>query len=534
MQTKLFIFSIIFITFLKTNSQTFSYSFSTDQEGWTHGFSDYPIGEEDFYELDFYWSPLPQPLNTDENSLYITGNNHSDDLFMFIKKQITGLSPNTTYQITIEVEFASIYMTNGMGVGGAPGEGVTMKAGATLYEPDTINGFDYLGYDGWIMNLDKCNQTCPGPDMDTIGHVGVADTTTVYTLKTNNNISHPFTITTDDNGTVWIIIGTDSGFEATTSLYYNQINIVFTSLPDCGSPLTDERDGQTYQTILIGEQCWMAENLNYGTMINSSAPGQLQTDNGIIEKYCYNNNSSNCNTYGGLYEWDEMMQYHPADDGDEGSIQGICPEGWHLPTHNEWKTLEITLGMTQEDADAYGQRGTNEGCKLAGNESLWYNGTLDANAEFGTSGFSALPAGERPDIDGLYYDLSFYAYFWTTTEYNTDNYLARRLGFYDTEVYLHYYPRAYGMSVRCVKDNIATSSIINKQSTSSDLVIYPNPATDVIRVKGDNIEYIEIQNLQGKSIFHTYSCDEFIDVSMLPKGLYLIKTQNKIGKFIVN
>ena len=75
------------------------------------------------------------------------------------------------------------------------------------------------------MNIDKGIQANPGADMDTVGHVGVDDTTTVYALNTNTNLTHPFTVTSDSNGELWVIVGTDSGFEATTALYYNQINI---------------------------------------------------------------------------------------------------------------------------------------------------------------------------------------------------------------------------------------------------------------------------------------------------------------------
>ncbi|MBI4648201.1 MAG: hypothetical protein HY738_16860 [Bacteroidia bacterium] len=112
----------------------------------------------------------------------------------------------------------------------------------------------------------------------------------------------------------------------------------------CGTPFTDSRDSKIYNTVLIGTQCWMAENLNFGTMINSTTGGQFQTDNAVIEKYCYSNNSANCSTYGGLYEWNEMMQYNPSDAGNPGTTQGICPSGWHIPTDAELTTLTDYLG----------------------------------------------------------------------------------------------------------------------------------------------------------------------------------------------
>ncbi len=92
-------------------------------------------------------------------------------------------------------------------------------------------------------------------------------------------------------------------------------------------------EGRYYHTVQIFSQCWMKENLEAGTMIPGS---QSQTNNGIIEKYCYANNQNNCTHDGGLYLWEEMMQYNLTTEG----AQGICPSGWHIPTDNEWKILE--------------------------------------------------------------------------------------------------------------------------------------------------------------------------------------------------
>ena len=94
--------------------------------------------------------------------------------------------------------------------------------------------------------------------------------------------------------------------------------------------------GQTYGTILIGTQCWFKENLNVGNKINYTIN---QTNNAIVEKYCYDNLESKCDVYGGLYQWNEMMQY-----SNTPGIQGICPFGWHLPTNQEWTILSNNLG----------------------------------------------------------------------------------------------------------------------------------------------------------------------------------------------
>lgn len=223
MKIQKLLFTLVIFTFtMNVNSQTFTYDFTTGYEGWSGDFADYPVTDSVFYELEFIRTTLPAPLNTSKYALKITGNNHSDDLFMFIKTKITGLIPNTTYQLHVDVNFASNAPTNAYGVGGPPGEGVILKAGASIVEPLKINSGGY-----YLMNIDKSNQVHPGVDMDTIGHVGVSDTTTVFTLINRNNSTHLFTITTDANGEVWVCIGTDSGFESTTTLYYNQISLTF-------------------------------------------------------------------------------------------------------------------------------------------------------------------------------------------------------------------------------------------------------------------------------------------------------------------
>lgn len=220
------LFTLAFFAIVtNANSQTFTYDFTTGYDSWYGDFADYPVTDSLLCQLEFIRTTLPAPLNTGKFALKISGINYPDDLFMFIKRKITGLLPNTTYHLLINIEFASNAPTNVAGVGGQPGEGVTMKAGASVVEPLKIisSGF-------YRMNIDKDQQTTPGVDMDTIGHVGVSDTTTVFTLINRNNSIHLFTITTDTNGEVWICIGTDSGYESTTTLYYNLINLTFTTV----------------------------------------------------------------------------------------------------------------------------------------------------------------------------------------------------------------------------------------------------------------------------------------------------------------
>ena len=109
----------------------------------------------------------------------------------------------------------------------------------------------------------------------------------------------------------------------------------------CGPGPVVDRDGNKYSIVQIGLQCWLDRNMNVGTRINGAT---AQTNNGTIEKYCYSDTDANCTTNhpkrpdGGLYQWDEAMQYSTT----EGA-QGICPSGWHIPTDAEWHTLELFL-----------------------------------------------------------------------------------------------------------------------------------------------------------------------------------------------
>ena len=201
--------------------------------------------------------------------------------------------------------------------------------------------------------------------------------------------------------------------------------------------------GQSYSTVLIGTQCWMASNLNVGTKL---ALGTTEpTNSGIIEKWCYDNDDAKCTTYGGLYNWNEMMQSSTT----EGA-QGICPTDWHIPTDEEYKNLEEQLGMSEAQQDAEGYRGTDEGSKLAGNASLWTDGVLDAHANFGDSGFDALPSGYRY-TNGSFYSLGTYTSFWSSTMSGV-NAWRRSLHHGNSTVYRNESVQAIGFSVRCLKD----------------------------------------------------------------------------------
>ncbi len=189
------------------------------------------------------------------------------------------------------------------------------------------------------------------------------------------------------------------------------------SIFSCGNPLTDIRDNKVYQTVQIGSQCWLASNLNYGTTIASS---QDQRDNCLVEKYCYNDNPINCTNHGGLYQWDELMQFDetPAD-------QGFCPPGWHIPTENEWNTLFANYINNA----------------FAGSP-LKYSGY---------SGFNALLSGAR-HINKSWTFQGFAAFFWSSTPRSSLQAWAHGMNEDDPSVSIYPSSRANAFSVRCLKD----------------------------------------------------------------------------------
>ncbi len=201
----------------------YKFEFNNDTEGWIGDFADYPnhADIEEFYELDFAFSALPEPLDTKNGALIQTGNNHSDDLFMFAKKKITGLEPNQEYLVHMEVEIATNAASGQMGVGGAPGESVYIKAGAANIEPQKVldNSDNHFR-----MNIDKGNQALGGSNMQIIGNFANGTDKYLYKLKFMETDT-PIAVTANSEGEIWVIVGTDSGFEATTTIYYNSIFI---------------------------------------------------------------------------------------------------------------------------------------------------------------------------------------------------------------------------------------------------------------------------------------------------------------------
>jgi uncharacterized protein (TIGR02145 family) len=198
----------------------------------------------------------------------------------------------------------------------------------------------------------------------------------------------------------------------------NQYIVVMPSQPViCGNNFIDIRDNTIYPTVAFGSQCWFARNLDYGQIIPGS---QVQGDNCKIEKYCYSDSSPNCNVFGGLYQWDEMMQNDNLE-----TAQGICPPGWHIPSETEWNFLFNLFNTNAHAGDSL---------KMGG-----------------TSGFNALLSGGR--FNNRIWDFKgFNGYFWSSTQDGTLKGWAH--GFNSMDHGVSSYPslRNNAYSVRCIKD----------------------------------------------------------------------------------
>gem|GEM_PF-5039568 len=215
-------------------------------------------------------------------------------------------------------------------------------------------------------------------------------------------------------------------------------------------PYAMDIDGNFYPAVKIGNQWWLTENLkvrNYrdGTAIprvtDNTAWTQLSTG-----AYCYydNDSSSYAETYGALYNWHAV---NGDTDGDGIKDKEIAPAGWHVPTDEEWKELEMHLGMNQSIADLAGWRGTDEGKKLK-STSGWSSSGNGTDAV----GFAALPGGYRSYVNGYFSSLGGNAYFWSASKDGTNYAWYRELYYGRDAIYRSYDYKENGFSLRCVQD----------------------------------------------------------------------------------
>ena len=299
---------------------------------------------------------------------------------------------------------------------------LTETGGTYTYDFSTAGGQAFGGTTGH-KEISTGIWGMAGGDGNADGQVNADDKTDWETqVGTHGYKSTDFDVNSEvdnkDKNDIWLI---NTGMDCQVP-----DEIVFT----CGGVFVDPRDGQTYNTVQIGGECWMAENLNIGAMIIGS---ENMSDDGIIEKYCYDNDPANCDEYGGLYQWNEMMEYTTTP-----GVQGICPSGWHLPTKEEWIILINCLGGQVIAGGKMKEAGTTH----------WMPPNTSATNE---GGFTALPGGCR-NIDGFFQDIQVQAFFWSSSENNISASWYRSLIYSSNGIFRDDNVISKGFSVRCVKD----------------------------------------------------------------------------------
>lgn len=234
----------------------------------------------------------------------------------------------------------------------------------------------------------------------------------------------PFTYSWSNGATTKDIEGLPAGIYSVT--VHDAADSVAAARDTVNQPVPDniviDLQGNVYSTVVIGEQTWMQQNLRI-----TVDPDSIQ-----VTSYTYSLNESYAATYGRLYTWDVAMNGSVSE-----KARGLCPAGWHIPSDEEWKILEMYLGMTRTEADLVNVwRGQGVGTKLG---------------KGGGSGYEALYAGRRASSGG-YSLLDQYEYIWTSTE--SGSYAWRRCldKSQTTSGRFNTFPKSYGFSVRCIKD----------------------------------------------------------------------------------
>lgn len=251
------------------------------------------------------------------------------------------------------------------------------------------------------------------------------------------------------NNTVFL-----TAISAGTLYYYkayacNGVDYIYGEMKTFGTGGLQDIDGNVYNTLIIGSQTWMKENLkttkyrngqSIPNVTNATSWSSLSTG-----AWCDNNNDpSNGSYYGKLYNWYAV-----------NDTRNIAPSGWHVPTDVEWTILENYL-----IANGYNYDGTTTGNKIAKSLATTTDWNTSTNTgAIGTdltknnkSGFSGLPGGLRYWSDGVFWDLDIIAYWWTNSAYNSVNAWMRGMGTADSELGRFYYGTNNGLSVRCIKD----------------------------------------------------------------------------------
>jgi hypothetical protein len=215
-----------------------SFAFERGTLGFEALFADRPPGEDEFYELDYVYEALPAPLAM-RRGVRLSGNNHSDDLAMLVKREVGGLMPDTLYRLELELELASNVPAGCAGVGGSPGEGVYLKLGATTQEPMALSS-QAPGDNGWLrLNFDFGQQSQSGTEAKVVGILSNsyscdASPEAPWELKTLSTRGQSLRARSDSQGALWVVAGSDSAFEGRTDWYLTALRVRLEPVAESG------------------------------------------------------------------------------------------------------------------------------------------------------------------------------------------------------------------------------------------------------------------------------------------------------------
>ena len=374
-------------------------------------------GGEDILQKGVCWSTSPSPTIADQTT------NDGDGTTNYASA-ISGLTEKTPY-------YVRAYATNSVGTAygneltfttnQVTGAIVTTTEVTSVTSTTAVAGGNVTDAGGGSIIAGVCWNTAPNP---TPSINKTTDGTAAGTFTSN------ITGLTDGVTYYYRAYATNS----TGTTYGQEYQFI--------TPVTDI-DGNLYKTVKIGTQVWMAENLKV-TKFTDNTEIDYVSDNTAwstqnSSAYCWYNNDENYfkPLYGALYNWYAV---------NSGSL---CPDGWHVPTDEEFGIMELSLGITQAQVDALYWRGTDQGSKLK-NTTGWNSGENGTN----TSGFSALPSGYRYYSDGSFYGQSSLGYWWSASTTILDETIVwyRRLDGIENGIYRASTEKRAGKSVRCVKD----------------------------------------------------------------------------------
>lgn len=326
---------------------------------------------------------------------------------------------------------------------------------------------------GVLFFVSSCNED-NNVDIPELSTTAITDITDVTAISGGNIISDGGSTVTN-RGVCWstnqtptieddktgdgvgagVFVSNISGLTANTLYYvrayatnsagtaYGSTMSFSTQVGGSGSSFTDSRDGNVYQTTIIGNQVWMAENLKY--LPSVVGPSIASESTPYYYVYGYDGTdvnaakaTSNYTTYGALYNWTAVMSGAASSTLNPSAVQGVCPEGWHLPSDAEWTELSDYLGGESVAGGKLKETGTTH----------WADPNEGATNE---TGFTALPDGFRR-YDGSFYYLGYYGYWWSATEENETNACALRINYDSSNILSFDSDKELGFSVRCVRN----------------------------------------------------------------------------------